>query len=92
MKNSIPEMTNPLGKYWEQPNVKEILIENNNAIMTGVTFNKLKNYSHSIPSGVYVGKMWRGVSREGINFLAWYGESDKPNECLIHRIEIILID
>lgn len=85
-------MTNPLGRFWEQPNLNEILIEDDNAIMTGITFSKLKNYSHSIPSGVYEGKMWRGVDRSGIDYLAWYGSSDNPDKCSINHKVIILID
>lgn len=72
MTQKIPPMTNPLGKYWEQPNRSEILIEDESAIMLNSTFEKLKNYSHSIPSGVYEGKMWKSIGKFGRPFLRWY--------------------
>ena len=59
MKNVIPTMTHPLSKYWDQPDKSDILIDDNNALMTHKTMKKLYNYSTSVPTGVYEGKMWR---------------------------------
>lgn len=91
MKNIIPTMTDPLSKAWEQPSKEKILIDDTHSIMSTETMNELKNYSHSIPSGVYEGKMWKAESK-GVKFLRWYSSSDDPNKCNINTREIILLD
>lgn len=85
---AIPAMTDPLGKYWDQPNRSEIEI-GERAEMSQTAFDKLKEYSHSQPTGVYIGKMWK--MRRGDNwYLAWYGKD--PDPCYVsnnyRRIQI----
>lgn len=58
-KNVIPEITDPHGSSWRQPDRAEILIDDTHALMSEESFNKLAEYSMSQPSGVYPGKMWR---------------------------------
>lgn len=89
----IPPMTNPLGKYWDQPNPSEIIIDNVNsvAIMSTKTFNALSNYSTSNPSGAYEGKMWR-ARWGGKDYLRWYGISNKPGFVSNNQLEIVLTD
>lgn len=89
--NIIPDMVDPLGKYWEQPNKKDILIDNEHAVMSDKTYLQLKNYSSSIPSGVYDGKMWRDESKEG-KFLCWYAQSDEPDKCSINTRKVLFIN
>src|SRR6187549_978694 len=57
----IPPITNPLGKAWTQPDRRLITFNENydHAIISHETYMSLLNYSHSQPSGVYAGKMWR---------------------------------
>lgn len=63
----IPEMIDPLGKYWEQPDRSEVTLIGNNAYMSEEAAAKLSRYDMSLPTGTYVGKMWlRG------NQLGWY--------------------
>ncbi len=82
----IPPITDPMGRSWNQPDRREILIDDTHAIMTRRTFDALKTYSASNPSGVYEGKMWkrhngafdheflaRGGKPEWL--LVWYGKS-----------------
>lgn len=79
MKNEIPPMTDPLGKHWKQPKTEDILIDDTHAVMGLDAFDALENYSHSQPSGVYPGKMWRGWGSDenGIFWwLRWYGFSE----------------
>ena len=76
-QNTIPAMTDSLGKFLEQPSPSEILTDETHAVMTDEAFRKLKNYSHTTPSGVYVGKMWR-LERRGVWYLAWYSECAEP--------------
>lgn len=82
MKNSIPPITDPLGRYWDQPPIERIAIDDTHALMTHEDFTLLPEYSASMPSGVYPGKMWR--RRDGAFdprcrpedrrwLLCWYG-------------------
>jgi hypothetical protein len=81
----IPEMTNPLGRHWIQPNKNEMLIDENIAVMSKAAFDKLEHYECSNPSGVYSGKMWRWK-----NFLMWYG-IEIGNACTIESRKIELL-
>lgn len=86
-------MTDPMGKYWNQPKTEDILIDDTHAVVTADTFDQLANYSHSIPTGVYPGKMWKCAGKDGdiiFWWLRWYGISDKPNHCSFNE-RIILI-
>ena len=59
MSNEIPLMTDPLGKYWKQPDPERIMVDDTHAMMNKETFWALSNYSTTRPTGVYPGKMWR---------------------------------
>lgn len=92
-ENIIPEMTNPLSRYWDQPLTRNILIDDKNALMTKDDFEKLLDYSKSNPSGIYEGKMWKSGSDEKW-FLRWIGlpdNLDEPDMLNIYSREIILI-
>lgn len=56
---TIPPMTDPMGKHWDQPSRDGIVLDDTHALMTEATFKALHEYSGSVPSGVYPGKMWR---------------------------------
>lgn len=86
MQNEIPPITDPLGRYWKQPPVTDILIDDTHALMTEETFRQLMEYSATNPTGAYEGKMWRrhdgSFDREFLAhggkpvwMLCWYGES-----------------
>lgn len=85
----IPQMTGPLSRYWEQPNKENILIDDTHAMMDKAALRLLKEYSCSLPSGVYEGKMWKLKTNLGW-VLRWYGPSVDPNKCSINN-RIILI-
>jgi hypothetical protein len=100
---SIPRMTDPLGKYWEQPDRSEIVIDDTHALMSLATFEKLMEYSGSQPTGAYEGKMWRrndgscdwefmAQGGKPTWYLCWYGRSDKPEYVSNNRRKIILSD
>jgi hypothetical protein len=78
-KNIIPIMTDPLGKYWDQCDTTKILCDDKFAKIKIEDFLKLHEYSRSTPSGVYTGKCWRMLTREGIWYIAWYGVDPDPN-------------
>ncbi|QIX18365.1 hypothetical protein [Burkholderia multivorans] len=88
----IPPITDPLGRYWRQPPRSEILVDDEHAIMTRSTFEKLAEYSATRPSGVYPGKMWRAVYDDGA-YLRWYGIVDgRPDLCSNNQRLILLVE
>jgi hypothetical protein len=100
----IPQITDPLGASWDQPERKDILVDQTHAVMTLTTFLSLSEYSCSNPSGIYPGKMWKrhdgAFDREFIArggkpkwLLCWFGESKKgPEFCSNNYREILLAD
>ena len=92
--SAIPDMTDPLGKYWEQPNREDIAVDHSHAVMSMETFKKLKDYSRSQPTGTYPGKMWRATynTKEGVqNLLYWFGEVHGTEIDVCNR-EVLFID
>lgn len=87
----IPPITDPLGKYWEQPDISEIKFEDGKAIMSLRTQKKLGTYDFSLPSGTYVGKMWKCKRMRFFNHynLCWYDEII-GNEITIKRVPIVI--
>lgn len=97
MNNTIPLITNPLGRHWGQPNIASILVDDTHAVMNAATFKQLAEYSVSTPSGVYPGKMWKrnhGMFDPDCKpqdrqwWLCWFGEvPNNPTVCSNnHRI------
>ena len=101
----IPPITDPMGRNWDQPDRHRIAVDAKHALMEEATFNALHEYSTTIPTGVYEGKMWRrhdGIAARGRHgeivmkqeqgtwLLCWYGPSDEPDRCSInHRVILI---
>ncbi|KAA6347852.1 hypothetical protein EZS27_004717 [termite gut metagenome] len=88
--NRIPHMTDPLSRAWEQPLTEDILLDDKHALMHQEDFDTLHEYSLTLPSGVYEGKMWK-CSYEDRWLLCWYDKDDDPSKCSIKRREIILL-
>lgn len=56
----IPALDSPYGpKAWDQPDRRAFLVDDHHAVMTRATFTELAEYSGTIPSGVYPGKLWK---------------------------------
>lgn len=72
---TIPPMTHPYGKCWDQPATDRILIDDEVAMMDAKTFEALPEYSTTTPSGVYPGKCWKAC-RGAVWYLRWYGADD----------------
>lgn len=88
----IPPMTDPMSKGWSQPSLDEITFYRDKVIMTKRTFDRLKEYSTSIPTGVYLGKMWKFRAIEDVWYLRWFGESSKGSDhCAIYQAVIDLV-
>lgn len=90
IENFIPPMVDPLGQYWRQPKPSEIEIDDTHALMEKGAFDKLPEYSHSTPSGVYIGKMWKGKYKGGVWYLAWFSVGDEDKTYLNNNYRIIL--
>lgn len=92
---SIPLITDPLGRSWDQPDISEIELDDTHALMSERTRNKLSEYSMTIPTGVYEGKMWKrrtppDTNEPGIWDLMWFGPSEKEGCCDINVREILI--
>lgn len=88
--NEIPEMTNPLGRYWQQPDRAKITVTDEAATMDKQTFDALLEYSSSVPTGVYVGKMWKALTKHG-PVLHWYDVSPQGEKyCSIQERMIVV--
>jgi len=91
----IPPISDPQGKGWNQPSTEKIKIYDKTAVMCKETFDALNEYSTSIPTGVYPGKMWKvhlkNVKNNDKWFLRWFGESKDPKYCSNHCREIIIV-
>lgn len=57
--HTIPPITEPMGKYWKQPSLSDVLIDDTHALMDEKRFMELAEYSASNPTGCYPGKAWR---------------------------------
>lgn len=94
----IPAMTDPMGRHWRQPDPSAILLDYTHALMTSAVFKQLPEYSGSVPSGVYPGKMWRrhdGIFDRNATcrrwLLCWFDE-EKNGRCEIVFREVLLAD
>jgi len=87
----IPEMTDRLSQYWEQPNRNDIVLDETHAGMEQATFEKLAEYSITQPSGVYDGKMWKSQRPDGVWRLCWYGPSVDPDYCKTFSRIIVIV-
>jgi len=89
--NIIPPITDPLGRYWEQPSTENILIDDHHAIMSADDWKLLKRYDASLPTGAYAGKMWASVDRwNDTKYLWWYVDS-KPGYVRSVMREVIIV-
>lgn len=80
----IPPITDPLGKYWQQPHRRFIELDDTHALMSEQTFKGLKEYSTSIPTGRYEGKMWKGFIK-GEWYLVWLAPDTNHNLLRIEK-------
>lgn len=91
MLDLLPQMTHPLSTAWNQPPTTDIAFYDDIAIMDRPTLDLLPEYSTSIPTGVYEGKMWRRALLGEGWVLCWYGPADDPDKCSINSRPIRLI-
>ncbi len=91
--NTIPEMVHPLGRHWQQPNLHNILIDDVHAMMSEYSLSELHEYSMSIPSAVYEGKMWKAYNRNSDTwYLRWFSIENEDGLLPIYSRKILLCD
>lgn len=91
--NAIPPITDPLGRHWRQPSRSNVAVDDTHAVMTQRSFNLLPEYSSSMPTGVYPGKMWKLITREGVPYLCWYGIVEGRDDlCSNNNRQILICD
>lgn len=88
----IPPMPPERVFSWEQPDRKDIEIDDTNAFMSLKSFKMLKNYTDSQPTGAYEGKMWRVWLRIGKWYLRWFDNDDDPRYVVVKEREIVITD
>lgn len=86
--NTIPPITDPLGRHWQQPDPAHIVVDDARALMCRSTFNRLLEYSSTIPTGVYHGKMWK-ANAAGVWMLRWFGDGG-PTHCTNNQRKILI--
>lgn len=89
--NIIPSMADEMGRYWQQPDREIILIDDTHAVMRKSDFELLADYSRSIPSGVYAGKMWKSITLNSRKYLCWFSEV-REGQCVINCREILIVE
>lgn len=90
MSNNIPAMPAEWAPYWRGPDRSEIVFQGPDAVMTHKAFDMLLDYTGTMPTGVYDGKMWK-TRLEGSWYLRWYSTPrNNPNKCIINTRPIKL--
>lgn len=92
LRNAVPPMTDPLGRHWRQPPRERIAIDDTHALMDRATLEALPEYSRTVPTGVYPGKMWRAHAGDGCWLLRWWGLCDDPAKCSCNEREILVAE
>lgn len=87
----IPEMTNPLGEYWEQPSARNMKFYSHEVAVDLRDFEQLAEYSATVPTGVYAGKMWKRRTSANQWFLCWYDYSSKPGQLIKRELPLRLM-
>lgn len=93
--NIIPIPDQKWISAWTQPQRENITVDDTHALMSEYDLSLLSDYSHSQPSGVWVGKMWRKQIYDlnvptGIWKLCWFGIEDDPGYLTNHYREILI--
>lgn len=92
MNHLIPRMIHPTSSYWGQPSREDVLVDDTHALMSARTLEELSEYSVTIPTGTYDGKMWK-ADKGGTWFLCWYfDEGFVPGRIRIGSRPIILVE
>lgn len=86
----IPPITDSLGRGWKQPHRRFIELDDTHALMSEQTFKALKEYSITMPTGVYNGKMWKRFAN-GEWYLVWFAPDKDPSKARIEKRKILIV-
>jgi hypothetical protein len=76
----IPPITDPLGRYWNQPtDIREAPMDDTHVLLTARQIDGLCEYSSSYPSGTYDGKCWLRANGD-TRWLCWYHPHPQPGK------------
>lgn len=94
MLNVIPIRETMYSKAaWPQPEREHITLDDTHAMMSQGSCDKLLDYSCSMPSGVWIGKMWKCKFIDSESwFLRWFGTESKKGFLSTHQREILIAD
>lgn len=92
----IPPITDPMGRHWQQPDPARIAFTKDCAIMSQSSFRQLAEYSTTIPTGRYVGKMWKAERRVADGktewLLCWFRDNDDVTQTIMLSTLPIVIE
>lgn len=94
MKNIIPELKLPAGVCWNQPELSEVLIDDELAVMAYGTFYKLAEYdnlTYNVPTLRKAGVMWKVKYKDGY-YLKWYSDSRDERGLDINSRKILIVN
>lgn len=86
----VPPISHPSGRFRDQPDRGDMLVDDAYALMSARTLDALAEYSASLPTGVYEGKMWRRRFRDGWA-LGWYGPSPHAGCCSVNFRPVLVV-
>lgn len=75
----------------KQPHRDEILVSEEEALMSQSALNTLQEYSHTLPTLKCAGRMWKAVIN-GENYLRWFSEIDHKNQIHVLQRKIRIFD
>ena len=91
ISQQLPAMTHPMSRHWQQPPTERVLVDDDHALMTTADFDQLLEYSSSIPTGTYPGKMWKR-DEQGEWWLGWFSaHPTDPKLLRIHWRRILVV-
>lgn len=91
----IPPIVCELGQSWAidyQPSPKNVLVDDKYAVMYKGGFDKLLDYSHSQPTALYNGKMWKGKYSGKWYLFFCSDEDEKTNSISVNNREILIVN
>lgn len=86
-------MTDKMGVHWKQPDRTRLFFSDTEVLIAKADFDLLADYSASIPSGVYPGKMWKcryDYHDESKGWaICWFGP-EEDQKCKVHHRRIVI--
>ena len=81
-----------------QPSRAYVIVDGPYAMVDEYWFKRLPEYSASIPTGVWFGKMWKarwgdpdGMGKYGGWYLRWYGPHKNPKLAAIEQRHLVVV-